>query len=259
MTEASAAVVVRTLPLGEADVVVVLHTERWGKVRTAARSARKSRRRFAGGLAIGSVGTAEVHATRGALWRLDGFVPRIDHGAIGRDLDRFAFVAYLCELTDALVEEHHTQADLHHALEHALVSTIAETPDAMALRRYEIALLHHLGLLPAFADCCVCGAEAGHEGMTSLPFDSTRGGVLCPTHGRGAEAQPAALLRLAEALHAGAPFDPPTPLVRRALRDLLLGQIRGHLRQPLRSVELFAHLVKDPGQSRAGTAADGAS
>jgi len=43
--------------------------------------------------------------------------------------------------------------------------------------------------------------------------------------------------------------------VRRALRDLLLAQIRGHLRQPLRSVELFAHL----GQTRAGAAADGAA
>jgi len=255
MTEASAAVLLRTLPLGEADLLVVLHTERWGKVRAAARSARRSKRRFAGGLAIGSVGTAELHATRGALWRLDGFMPRIDHGAIGRDLDRFAFVAYMCELTDALVEEHHPQPDLHHAFELALTVTIAETPDALALRRYEIALLHHLGLLPAFALCCVCGAETEHAGTSALPFDALRGGVLCPAHARGAEAQPAALLRLAAALHSGAAFDSPTPLVRRALRDLLLAQIRGHLRQPLRSVELFAHL----GQTRAGAAADGAA
>jgi DNA repair protein RecO (recombination protein O) len=255
MTEASAAVLLRTLPLGEADVIVVLHTERWGKVRAAARSARKSRRRFAGGLAIGSVGTAELHATRGALWRLDGFVPRVDHGAIGRDLDRFAFVAYLCELTDALVEEHHPEPALHHAVEQAITVTIEQTPDAIALRRYEIALLHHLGHLPAFEECCVCGADATHDGAEQVPFDASRGGVLCPIHARGATAQSAALLRLAIALQSGAPFDAPTPTLRRALRDLLLAQIRGHLRQPLRSVELFAHL----GQSRTGSAADGAA
>ena len=201
MTEPSAAVLLRTHALGEADVVVVAHTERWGKVRAAARSARKSKRRFAGGLTAGAVGVAELHApTRGGLWRLDGFVPRLDHSAMGRDLDRFSFIAYLCELTDVLVDELHPEPGLHSALESAIGVTLEVEPDAMALRRYEIALLHHLGLLPAFDCCCVCGVPTPAGGSTvagELPFDGARGGVLCPTHGVGAPRQRSAVLRCA--------------------------------------------------------------
>jgi DNA repair protein RecO (recombination protein O) len=252
MTESCAAVLLRIHPLGEADVLVVAHTERWGKVRAAARSARRSKRRFAGGLSAGAVGAAELHPGRGGgLWRLDGFVPRLDHGAMGRDLDRFAFIAYLCELTDVLVEEHHSEPGLHAALEWAIGVTLEHAPDALTLRRYEIALLHHLGLLPSFEACCVCGAATVDE---DVPFDAVRGGALCPIHGHGAARQPGEVLRSATALLAGESVELSAPGLRRALRDLLRAQIHGHLRAPLRSVELFAHL----GRPRAGAAADGA-
>lgn len=254
MTERSDAVLLRTHALGEADVLVVAHTERWGKIRAAARSARKSRRRFASGLGAGAVGAVEVHVARagGGLWRLDGFVPRIDHGAMGRDLDRFAYITYLCELTDVLVDDLHPEPGLHAALESAIAVISAALPEAMTLRRYEVALLHHLGLLPAFEVCCVCGSPIADG---PVPFDAIRGGALCSDHGDGAPRQPAEVLRCAAMLLGDAGSDAsPSPEVRRGLRDLLRAQIHGHLRQPLRSVELFTHL----GRTRAVAPADGA-
>lgn len=254
MTEPSAAVLLRCQTLGEADVLAVVHTERWGKLRVAARSARRSKRRFAGGLSAGAVGIAELHPPRATsgLWRLDGFVPRLDHTAMGRDLDRFAFIAYLCELTDVLVEDLHPEPGLHAALESAIEVTLGAAPDAMALRAYEIALLHHLGLLPAFDACCVCGAAVSGD---EVPFDGPRGGALCAAHGAGAPRLRAEVLGCAMALLGGVSVEAPAPEVRRALRDLLRAQIHGQLRQPLRSVELFAHL----GRPRASAAADGAT
>lgn len=241
MTEPVAAVVLRTTPLGEADVVVVLHTERWGKVRAAARAARKSKRRFAGGLPSGGVGAALLHPGRGGgLWRIDGFVPRLDHTAMGRDLDRFAYVAYLCELADALVEEHHPEPGLHGALEQAIERTLASPVDPIVLRGFEVALLLHLGLLPAFESCCVCGSDV--TGAT-IPFDPSRGGALCLLHGKGAAPQPASLLGAAAALARGETPEVLGPNERRALRDLLHRPIHAQLRAPLRSIELFNQLA----------------
>lgn len=241
MSEPVAAVVLRTTPLGEADIVVVLHTERWGKVRAAARAARRSKRRFAGGLPAGGVGEAVLHPGRsGGLWRIDGFVPRLDHSAIGRDLDRFAYVAYLCELADALVEEHHPEPGLHAALEQAIERTVALPVDPLVLRGFEVALLLHLGLLPAFESCCVCGSDLA--GAT-IPFDPGRGGALCLAHGKGAALQPASLLGAAAALARGEAAGSLGPNERRALRDLLHRPIQAQLRAPLRSIELFQQLA----------------
>ena len=73
-----------------------------GKVRCAARNARKSKRRFGGGLPAGALGEAAITPGRG-LWRLESFRSIRDLSGLGRDLDRFAYVAYLCDVTDALV------------------------------------------------------------------------------------------------------------------------------------------------------------
>jgi DNA repair protein RecO (recombination protein O) len=234
------AIVLATRTLGEADVLAVLFTAEHGKIRSAARSAKRSRRRFAGGIGGGAVGIAELHPSRSGLWRLDGFVPRLDHAALGRDLLRFAFVAYLCELTDALVDESHPEPPLFDGLRAAIAETLAAPADPLVLRRYELALLQQLGHLPALEYCCVCGSATGG---VEIPFDAERGGVLCPSHGRGASSMPADVLQAAAVLAAG-DVPPELPaLGRRRLRDLTAGQLRTHLRQPLRSVAFFAQIA----------------
>ncbi|MEM9462710.1 MAG: DNA repair protein RecO [Myxococcota bacterium] len=244
------AVILATRPLGEADLLVVLLTPGIGKVRAAARSARRSTKRFAGGLSGGAVGEATLALRRGGLSRLEGFVPRWDHGGLGRDLTRFAYVAYLCELTDALLHEPEPEPALFTALCDAIAQTMEATPQAAVLRRYELVLLRALGLLPALATCAVCGDPLAPGPMVS--FEAGRGGALCLQHGKGAGRQPATVLATARRLvAAGDEIEIAAALrdagarpahERRTLRDLVTGWLRPHLRQPLRSREFFAKL-----------------
>ncbi len=242
------AIVLRTRPLGEADLVVVLLARDAGKVASAARSARRSRRRFCGGLPVGAVGHAELARGRGSLWRLSGFTPEADHGVFGRDLDRFAQVAYLCELTDELVWEHEPMPELLAALTLAVRHLRSHGPAPLVLRRYELVLLDCLGLLPALDGCAVCGTALATAAAGG--FDVRRGGLLCESHGRGAPPVPAAGLALALALGAGrpasqaVPSDLPEPSseARRELRDLLQDALRAHLRRPLRALAFFRKL-----------------
>ncbi|MBL4683127.1 MAG: DNA repair protein RecO, partial [Nannocystaceae bacterium] len=269
------AVVLGTRPLGEADLLVVLLTPEHGKVRAAARHARRSKRRFAGGLTGGAVGQAQLVRRPGSLWRLDGFTPLVDHGAIGRDLTRFAYVAYLCEVTDVLLVEPEADPRLFAALTVALAQTVGQPPDPGVLRWYELALLSALGLLPALSDCAVCGEPVLSEvalSRDSVRFDPRRGGVLCTVHGAGLahrvgpgnDRGPELLLRSARVVAAAAelhvaaepprwndtgataPSTAPSTVVRRGLRDLLRDVLRLHLRRPLRALEFFAHLPTLP-------------
>ncbi|MEX1365316.1 MAG: DNA repair protein RecO [Nannocystaceae bacterium] len=254
--ERSPAVVLATRPLGEADLLVVLLTPGQGTVRAAARHARRSRRRFPGGLGGGAVGEATLVARGTGLQRLEGFTAARDHGALGRDLTRFAYVAYLCELTDALLHEPEADPELFSALCEAIGQTMDEPPRAVVLRRFELRLLRSLGLLPAIDTCAVCG-ELPAPGPT-VPFDDARGGTLCLVHGRNAARRPAPVLAAARRLlEASAPtevdaalaqVEAEPPGVRRALRDLATGWIRGHLRRPLRSREFFGKLGPGPGR-----------
>lgn len=244
--DSSPAVVLRTRPLGEADLVVVLLTPE-GKVDAAAARARNSRRRFSGGLGPGMRGVAAIARGRGALLRLESFEPTADHAAVGADLTRFAYVAYLCELTDELVLARHPDPELFAALCEGLERVIAGTPRAVHLRQYELALLRCLGFLPALDDCCVCGSPIAAAGGT-VAFDGPRGGLLCLQHDRGAprlpEAAAAAIRHLADGGDP-APIEAAPPAVRKALRDALQAIVRSHLRRPLHSQAFFAALPRD--------------
>lgn len=255
--ETSPAIVLRTRPLGESDLLVVLLTPEHGKVETAARGARNSKRRFPGGLPSGLRGLATITRGRGSLARLERFEATVDHTPVGRDLDRFAYVAYLCELTDELVLGRHPDPLVFAALCTALEAVIGGAPRPGALRRYELALLRGLGLLPALVDCCACGEPV--EPGDTVAFDAARGGALCLAHGRGAARLPGAVLAAAQRLAVGedpAPLDDAPALERRALRDLTQSALKAHLRRPLQSLGFFAALAR-PASAAAPEAGEG--
>lgn len=247
------AVILGTSALGEADLLVVMLTPQLGKVRAAARHARASKRRFAGGLPAGALGEASLARRReGALWRLDGFRSVAEVSGLGRDLERFAYVAYLCELTDILVVEPESDPARFAALAEAVGETLREGSRPAVLRRFELRLLDSLGLLPALDACCVCGDV--DLGADAIAFETMRGGALCRVHAAAAPTIDPQVLSLARTLQEA---DDPAPAweaasqaptqTRRALRDLVLHVMRPQLRRPLRSLEFMAQIARPAG------------
>lgn len=248
-SDSTPAVVLRTRPLGEADLVVILLTAEFGKLETAATKARSSVKRFSGGLSPGARGVATVARGRGSLARLERFDSTADHAPVGADLTRFAYVAYLCELTDELVLPRHPDPELFAALCHALQQVIEGAPRAVNLRRYELALLRCLGFLAALDECCVCGLPVD-TGARTVAFDGARGGLLCQEHGHGAPRIPgaaAAAIRHLEADGDPAEIDAAPAAVRKALRDAIQAILRPHLRRALHSQAFFAALPREGG------------
>lgn len=242
------AVVLRTRTLRESDLIVVLLTPGHGKLDCIARGARRSRKRFPGGLPIGARGEAQLgehQRSRGALVNLNDFAPSSDHAKLGRDLELFAYVAYLCELSDQLIGVAEADPTCFARLCEALEAAMDATHPAI-LRRYELALLDGLGLLPALGQCSVCGS-AIDEQPDGVAFSRERGGALCLAHSRAALRIPGSVLTLATGLldHASADataYAEVDPETRRALRDLCRELLRPHLRTPLRSLGFFAQI-----------------
>ncbi|PRQ07370.1 DNA repair protein RecO [Enhygromyxa salina] len=254
------AVVLRTRALRESDLIVVVLTPGRGKIDCIARGARRSRRRFPGGLPIGARGEIGLDRGRGSLAVLVSFTPSFDHSGLGRDLEAFAYVGYLCELSDQLVggsaADPTTFGRLCEAIEDAMTwagqdHTPTQAHKPALLRRYELGLLDSLGLLPALDHCSVCGApaDATDDGVA---FSLVRGGVACPTHASGARRLPAPVLDLASTLLHADPqardgaYAQADREIRRGLRDLCRELIQPHLRAPLRSLAFFAQIAARP-------------
>jgi DNA repair protein RecO (recombination protein O) len=242
------AIVLRAVNYGEADRIVTLFGRETGRLSALARGARKSQRRFAGGLGLCAVGVASLRERAGAdLLTLESFDATAAHAALGSDVARMAHAAYAAELVTKLCAPRQVEGAVYDWLAEFLACLDAEGASAERLRVFELGLLGGLGFAPVFDRCVVCG-EAGAK---AYRWDPDRGGAVCAGCARGgrpisAEAR-AALVRLAgmpltDTARERLPAD-----VNRDCREALLEIINHHVTGPLKSVEFIAKLAAGPG------------
>jgi DNA repair protein RecO (recombination protein O) len=103
----SEAIVLRTYPLREADLLVTLFTRMEGKVRGVARSAKKSRRRFGGALEPLTVVRAFYDVReRNELARLDACEILDSPLSVEVSYPRAVALSHVAELLDELLPDH---------------------------------------------------------------------------------------------------------------------------------------------------------
>jgi DNA repair protein RecO (recombination protein O) len=247
---ATTAIVLRAVNYGEADRVVTLFGRTTGRVSALARGARKSQRRFAGGLGLGSVGEVSVRERSGAeLLTLESFDVTASHPTFGTDVARMAHAAYVAELVSKLCAPRQVEVSVYDWLARFLELLDGEGATAERLRVFELGLLGRLGFGPMVAACAVCGG-ARAPSPPGYRWDPDRGGVVCGGCGRTGrpmrEEVRATLARLADVPLEEAAAAPVAPDINRGCREALLEIIKHHISGPLHSLEFIAKLGGHP-------------
>ena len=100
------AIILRTRPYRDYDVIVDLLAEQTGRAAVIARGARRSRRRFGAALTLGAVVEVELHRrSASGLHTLTSCDIRSLPKAASGDLARFYQLAYVLEVTSGLCVE----------------------------------------------------------------------------------------------------------------------------------------------------------
>ena len=239
------AIVLRAVNYGEADRIVTLFGRDTGRVSALARSARKSQRRFAGGLGLGAIGIAALREREGAeVLTLESFQTSSgDHITLGADVGRMAHAAYAAELVAKLCAPRQAEPVVFDWLASMLDRLARGKATAERLRVFEMGLLRALGFQPVVDRCAICGTTSGE---IAFRWDPDRGGAVCTGCARGGRPIGAdarlALTRLVDASLADADDLELAPEVNRACREALAEIINQHLTGPLKSLEFIAKL-----------------
>ena len=170
------AVVIKRVDLGEADRLLTLYTPRFGRLRAAAKGARKPTSRLGGHLELFS--RIQVMVARGRnldyvtqVETLDPFMPLRD------DLEALGRACYLAELVDQFGEENTDSEELYALLVSALSALPASRQPDLLLRHFELHLLGLSGYRPELARCVTCRRELV---PVTNSYSPAAGGVLCP-------------------------------------------------------------------------------
>ena len=260
----SEAVVLRTWPVHEADLIVSLFTRDYGRLRGVAKAALKSRKRFGGALEPMTVARAWfAERPRQELVRLDQLEILRSPLSAPVDHTRMAVLSFFAELIDEALPERDPQEPVFRlvvsVLDHTTVvqtkppqpqsseppfSGTQSTGPWMALTYFSLWMTRLMGLLPDISRCVVCG-EALHAEEVS--FSNFTDGLLCGLHASGSASALSAdswqlaqrMLRAPASAFAGEPW---TRKRGQDLRRFTLQSLERHLERKLKSAEALARL-----------------
>ena len=238
----TSAILLRRVAYGEADLIITLLGLDTGRVSALARGARKSSRRFAGGLAPGLAGEARLRDRPGGeLMAFESFDPSGDRQGFSENLAKAAHAAYAIELCDRLCPPRLPERAVYAWLDEFLARLDAGSATAERLRVFELGLLRALGLGPSLGRCSACGRE--QLGSEDVGWRPDGGGVFCLACASGAERMSGGTRQALERFDRASLADSEALQVDRATaaacRRAALALLREHVHGPLRSLEFM--------------------
>ncbi len=157
MPKQSEALILRTYPFHEADLLVTLFTRAEGKIRAVAKSAKKSRRRFGGALEpLTHVVAHWQDKEKQELARLDSCDIISSPLTLEVSYPRAVALSYVAEVIDQLLPDREPSDDVFRLA----LSVIRQLkPDSiwMPLTYFDLWIVRLIGLLPDLHQCVVCG------------------------------------------------------------------------------------------------------
>jgi len=178
----SEAIVLRTWPFEEADLLVSLLTREQGRIKGVARHAMRSRRRFGGALEVMThVRATYAEKSKQDLVRLDGFEILWSPLADPVDYGRTAALELVAEvLEEALPEQ--APEDSVFRLAVAVLAEMQVGRVWMPVTYFALWMSRLMGWMPALMHCGVCGLDLRGRGVWYSP---TADGVTCEDDRRG--------------------------------------------------------------------------
>ena len=206
----SEAFVIDSRPLSESDRIVTFLTRSDGKVRTVAKGARRSKKRFGANLMLLSrVKLAWFEKEGRDLSRLESADLLESFYDLQADPERGAMLACCAEVADVFAREQQEDEAFFRLLGATLQAVRQGIDLDRALRYFEIWTLRLHGVLPDLAACGRCGNPLATRGGTLLRRE---GIVVCPRCASGRRPGDPRLTPEAAALAAEFARRPPSAL-----------------------------------------------
>jgi DNA repair protein RecO (recombination protein O) len=176
MLKQSEAIVLRSYPLREADLLVTLFTRAEGKIRGVAKAAKKSKKRFGGSLEpLTRVVLNWEDRARQELGRLDSCEVITSPLEEAVDFPRAVALAHIGELLDELLPDHEPN-DAVFRLTTSVLQSLHAGGIWLPVTYFDLWMVRLAGILPELRECVACGATLNGSPAYFHPLSD---GLMC--------------------------------------------------------------------------------
>ena len=169
-------IILKQSKLGEIDKILTLYTLESGKLRAIAKGACRPNSKFSGN--VEPLTYSLMYLSKGRNLDIVTQIQTINNfPSLKNDLWRLACGLYLLELVDSFTVDGGENRALFGLLLETLNRLSQPGDNELALRYFELHLLHHLGYRPQLQHCTICRLPA--KPVVNF-FDPSKGGLVCP-------------------------------------------------------------------------------
>lgn len=166
-------IIIKSMDFGEADKLVTVFSEQYGKVRAVARGIKKPKSSLRA--CVQPFCYSQLHFYQGRDLELITQGKLLDFfGNAREDLERTLYCVYLMELLDKSLMDRMPVPGLLHLTLDTLRFINDHGLNPLLVRRFELQLAIHLGYRPVLEQCVSCGQNQSLTG-----FSLAEGGMLC--------------------------------------------------------------------------------
>ena len=171
----------RRVEYGDSDLIITFFTLKNGKISVIAKSAKKSKKRFAGILELFSLLQLVCNVgQRKGLPFLQEASLKSPFESIRKSLLKTAYAGYWVEIIDKWTESNKIQRPLYSLLLYALSQLDMDRidPDVLSVI-FQLRFLSICGIEPNLKRCMLCNGQLESICDDRVYFDLPRGGILC--------------------------------------------------------------------------------
>ena len=172
------AVIIRSQRWGDADRIVTFYSPDLGKIRGAARGARRMKTRFGGVLEpFGIVDLTLFQKTPDALGQISQVDLIKSFKAVREDLGVMAAAAKMVRMVEMITADRDPNPEMYAALVYGLETLVPDRDLALTTLLFQIHVLGYTGFRPQIDRCTECGNIAPPH--TPQWFSPRLGGMVC--------------------------------------------------------------------------------
>lgn len=192
----TAGIVIKQINFGEADRILTILTERFGKIKAIAKGIRKIKSHMGGSLEPFLLTDLQLHEGK-TFYIVTGTLIAKDFPHVHSDLRKMAKAFFLGELVDKFLEEKQKADEIFELFLSALNEVDQGLPGPL-IQAFELKIIEASGFMPELHNCVHC-----KEKITASNnfWDELEGGVICQScnqafrHGHPISDQSIKLLR----------------------------------------------------------------
>lgn len=172
----TSAIVIKRMNFGEADRILTILTERFGKVKAIAKGVRKTKSRLAGSLEPFMVLDLQLHEGK-TFYIVTGAVIEKEFPDLHKNLQKTSQAFYIGEIADKIMQEDQRVNGVFEIFTEGL-EEIEQSGSEFLLRIFELRIIEASGFKPELYQCVHCKEKITPDDNF---WDSVEGGLICQT------------------------------------------------------------------------------